>query len=54
MVNTWKDSSHAFELEDLAWFDVNNFPDKFMPEAFCEVIKNYIENRNNFSTKYIS
>ncbi len=54
VVNTWKDSSHAFELEDLSWFDVNNFPDKFMPVAFPKVIKEYIENKNNFPTKYIS
>lgn len=47
-------ASHSFEYVEIAWFDVNNFPEKFMPIAFPEVIKNYIENKNNFPTKYIT
>ncbi len=54
VVHTWKDSSHAFELENLAWFDVENFPEKFMPVAFHRVIKEYIKNKHNFSTNYVS
>jgi ADP-ribose pyrophosphatase YjhB (NUDIX family) len=54
VVHTWKDSSHAFELNDLAWFDVESFPEKFMPIMFPKVMKEYIKNKNNFSTKYIS
>jgi hypothetical protein len=38
----------------LGWFDINNFPEKIMPIALPKVMKEYIKNKNNFSTKYIS
>jgi hypothetical protein len=54
VVQNSQDASHSFEYVELAWFDVNNFPEKFMPIAFPDVIKKYIENKNNFPTKYIT
>lgn len=49
-----KKASHFFEYEEIAWFDVNNFPEKFMPLAFPKVVQEYVKNKNNFKTKYIS
>jgi len=53
-VDTWKQASHAFELDEIAWFDIDNFPEKFMPLAFPKVIQEYIKNKNTFKTQYVS
>lgn len=50
----YKKASHAFELEELEWFGVDKMPEKFMPLAFPQVLKQYLESRDNFKTQYIS
>lgn len=54
VINTYKNSSHAFELQDLDWFDLDDLPDTIMPKTFIPVLKDFISNINSFRTKYIS
>ncbi len=49
-----KQASHFFEYEEISWFDINNFPEEFMPLAFPKIVHEYVKNNQNFKTKYIS
>ena len=54
VVNTYHTSSHAHELKDLNWFDLDNIPEDMMPLTFLPVLKKYIKNPEKFSCEYIS
>lgn len=54
VVYTYKEASHAFELQDLKWFSLDEIPKNMMPQAFVPVLKEYLKNKDNFTTKYIS
>ena len=54
VLETYKSSSHAFELLDIKWSKIEDFPEGFMPKAFPEVIKKYLNNKEKFSCEYIS
>jgi len=53
-VETYKNSSHAFELSEVKFCKVNDLPETFMPKAFPKVIEKYIENKEKFSCEYVS
>jgi len=54
VLNTYKDSSHAFELLDIKWSKIEDLPEKFMPKAFPKILKKYLENKENFGCEYVS
>lgn len=53
VLKTYKSSSHAFELQDLKWFYLDDIPDDMIPKTFIPVLKDYLENWFS-KTKYIS
>jgi len=50
---TYLEATHAFEIRDVEFFKIEDFPANFMPKAFMEVCKSYIKNKENFWVKYI-
>ncbi len=54
VVNTYHNSSHAHELYDLQWFDMNSIPITMMPQNFLPTLNEIINNRIDFKFRYIS
>ncbi len=52
--NTYKNSEYAYELRDVKWFKLEDFPKDFKPKALKKVLKKYLKDKKNFSCKYIS
>lgn len=50
----YKNASHSFELEHIAWFWVEEFPENFLPLALPRILKKYILNKELFSCEYVS
>jgi len=53
ILNTYKNSSHAHELQDLQWFSLNKIPYSMMPKTFIPVLDDFI-NGVYSKLKYIS
>jgi ADP-ribose pyrophosphatase YjhB (NUDIX family) len=56
VTSTYLKSSHAFEIQDLEWFDVSNIPEEMMPKSFMPTLKTYLNNKNSWKSflNYIS
>jgi len=54
VLETYKNSSHAFELLEIKWCSLDNLPENFMPKAFPKVLKKYLENKNTFTCEYVT
>jgi hypothetical protein len=51
---TYKKASHSYELLDVKWFKIDDFPENFKPKALKKVLKKYLKNKENFSCEYIT
>jgi len=54
VLDTYKNSSHAFELVDIKWCKLEDLPKDFKPTAFPKILKAYLENKDCFSCEYVS
>lgn len=50
----YKKASHSFELKEVKFCKLEDFPSNFMPKALPEILNKYILNKDNFSCEYIS
>ncbi len=51
---TYKTATHSFELKDVKYFSIDNFPENFKPKAFKKTLEKYLKDKQNFSCEYIS
>jgi len=51
---TYQKSSHSFELKDVKFFSLENFPENFKPQNLKKVLQKYFENKQNFNCEYVS
>ncbi len=53
VLDTYRNSSHSYELQDLQWFSLEEIPETMMPQAFIPVLSSYLRDKLS-KTKYIS
>jgi hypothetical protein len=44
VVDTYHNSTHAHELNDLNWFSMNEIPETMRPRSFIPVLEKYLKN----------
>ena len=52
--STYKNATHCDELKDVKFCALSDLPSDFMPKWLDKVLQEYLDNRDNFSCKYIS
>ena len=54
IIETYKSASHSFELIEVKWCSLDDFPEDFLPSCLVEVLARYFKNKEEFSCEYVS